>query len=354
MISENLPVWARRAPVLACAVLTLIAGLLGGWVRFGGPVDIPAHWMTWHGALVAGLFFPTLITLERAVATGHAALWVAVGMLCAADLMAVIGGQMQAALGTAMLAMLLLLAVHLQLVWRFRELHLVIMALAALLAGSGHLHAYAAGHPLAGLAGWGGFLVLTIMAERIELSRVRRPAAPSLWLMGAFCTFMAAGLLTGARDGWSQMTVVLGAAGAWGWLWRWDLARLTWRKPGLPGYVGKNVLAGYAWLAVALISAPYNRDLAIHGVMLGYVFTMVMGHAPVIFPAILRRRLRFSHAFYMPAGLLQASLILRAVADLGKPSLLLPSATLSLIAIVLLFVTTLRHLGPQPVPPPGG
>ncbi|RMF13469.1 MAG: hypothetical protein D6758_13120 [Gammaproteobacteria bacterium] len=347
---DLLPVWLRRAPVLLCAIITLLSGLIAGWVRVGGQVDIPAHWLTWHGALLAGFFFPTLIALERAVATGSPILWTAVAGMCGADLLMVASGQVNTSLGMALICALLLFAAHVRLCLEHRALHLWVMTGAILLLASGHLLALKAGYPLAGLPGWGGFLVLTIMAERIELSRARRPDRRSQWLMAACCLFMGAGLAAWKDDGWSQVTAFLGLAGAWAWLWRWDLARLTWRKPGLPGYVGLNVLVAYLWLAIAVIALPYQRDLSIHALMLGYVFTMVMAHAPVIFPAILRRRLKFSRAFYVPAVLLQASLVLRALADLSVSALLLPSATLTIIAIVALFATTLGHLRPQPVP----
>jgi hypothetical protein len=52
----------------------------------------------------------------------------------------------------------------------------------------------------------------------------------------------------------------------------------------------------------------------VHGVFLGFTLSMIMAHAPVILPAVLRVRLPYRPAMYAPALLLQASLLVRALA----------------------------------------
>jgi hypothetical protein len=44
---------------------------------------------------------------------------------------------------------------------------------------------------------------------------------------------------------------------------------------------------------------------------------MIFGHAPVIFPAVLGREIRYGPHFYGHVGLLHASLALRVAADLA-------------------------------------
>jgi hypothetical protein len=84
------------------------------------------------------------------------------------------------------------------------------------------------------------------------------------------------------------------------------------------------LLAGYAWLAVGgglfLIGAPLQPgsaayDVALHALGLGFVFSMVLGHAPIIFPAVLRVNVPYNAAFYAPLALLHGSLLLRVVGD---------------------------------------
>ncbi|MDH4060658.1 MAG: hypothetical protein OEU94_07580, partial [Aquincola sp.] len=48
---------------------------------------------------------------------------------------------------------------------------------------------------------------------------------------------------------------------------------------------------------------------------LGFVFSMVFGHAPIIFPAVLRVAVPYRPWFYLPLVLLHASLALRLAGD---------------------------------------
>ena len=83
------------------------------------------------------------------------------------------------------------------------------------------------------------------------------------------------------------------------------------------------LLAGYGWLAVAgaiwLLGGPAltarGYDAVVHAVFLGFVMSMIMAHAPVILPAVLRRPLPYHPVMYVPAALLHASL---AAAALGR------------------------------------
>ena len=74
---------------------------------------------------------------------------------------------------------------------------------------------------------------------------------------------------------------------------------------------------GYAWLAVAgaawiatALGLPL-RDVALHALGLGFIFSMMMGHAPVILPAVARVKLQFGGFFYVPLAALHASLAVR-------------------------------------------
>ena len=53
--------------------------------------------------------------------------------------------------------------------------------------------------------------------------------------------------------------------------------------------------------------------LVVHAVFLGFVMSMIMAHAPVILPAVLRRPLPYHPVMYLPAALLVGSLLLRTV-----------------------------------------
>ena len=57
------------------------------------------------------------------------------------------------------------------------------------------------------------------------------------------------------------------------------------------------------------------------------LFSMMLGHAPVILPAVAGLKLRFGAVFYLPLFLLHASLLLRlAAAPLHPPTLAVGAA----------------------------
>jgi hypothetical protein len=55
----------------------------------------------------------------------------------------------------------------------------------------------------------------------------------------------------------------------------------------------------------------------LHAIFLGFVFSMIMAHAPIIFPSISGLAIPFDNRFYAHLGLLHASLALRVIGDLN-------------------------------------
>ena len=113
------------------------------------------------------------------------------------------------------------------------------------------------------------------------------------------------------------------------WLARYDIARRTVRIPGVTRFIALCLLAGYAWLAVGgaawlafgAAAPALARDAMLHALFLGFVISMVYGHAPVILPAVLRIPLPYRPSFYVHLALLQAGLVVRVVVGdiLGYP-----------------------------------
>ena len=61
--------------------------------------------------------------------------------------------------------------------------------------------------------------------------------------------------------------------------------------------------------------AGTRYDAALHVVFVGFVISMIFGHAPIIFPAILGVPINFQPGFYIHLILLHVSLALRVIAD---------------------------------------
>jgi hypothetical protein len=111
----------------------------------------------------------------------------------------------------------------------------------------------------------------------------------------------------------------LALAALTGWLLRHDVAWRTIRAGDVTRFMAAGMLAGYFWLLVAastwvlhgqaLAGAAY--DVVIHATFLGFTISMIMAHAPVILPAVLRRSLPYHRTLWLPLVLLHGSLALR-------------------------------------------
>jgi hypothetical protein len=111
------------------------------------------------------------------------------------------------------------------------------------------------------------------------------------------------------------------------------------------------MLSGYAWLmAGGLMSLIFGGvaagpqyDAWLHAIFLGFVFSMIFGHAPIVFPSILGVPLAYDRSFYAPLILLQISLVLRVGGDLtgwwaGRQW----GGLLNVVAILLFLLNTAR------------
>jgi hypothetical protein len=315
-----------RFPLMALALLALLAGMWAGLLRLNWtwPVLQPKLPMA-HGPLMVSGFLGTLIGLERAVALEHR--WTYLGPLFTGlgAILLIIG--VTGSLGPLLMTMgsVVLVLVFAFIVRRQPALFTATMGLGALswLVGNA---LWLAGRsiPLVVLW-WAGFLVLTIVGERLELSRLLRLSQTAygtfLWATGLF---LAGLLLTGADLNAGMRLAGVGMLALTAWLLRYDIARRTVRQPGLARFTAACLLSGYVWLAVSgllalrfggMVAGP-RYDATLHALFLGFVFGMIFGHAPIIFPAVLNLPIAFHPAFYAHLMLLHLSLVLRVSGDL--------------------------------------
>jgi hypothetical protein len=334
-----------RAALLLAAAFSLAVGILGGLARAGWGVPLPAA-AAHHGALMIG-FLGTVIGLERAVALGHPAALAAplAAGAGAALLFAGVDGLLWAA------APALLVALSIAVLRRQAEMHTVLLLAGAAAWFAGNALHYAGASADATAKWWFAFLVLTIVAERLELARLARPRPLARPLLAGLAGLLVAGAAADAG-------LVYGAAlaGIALWLGAFDIARHTIRKPGLARYAAVALLGGYAWLAAAgaaWVALPYAgfglRDAALHALGLGFVFSMIFAHAPIVLPAVARVRLPFTPFFYAPLALLHVSLVLRLapMAHAGAAEALAArqwGAALNAAAVVLFALAVLRKL----------
>ncbi len=336
----------------------LVLGILGGLARLGllpAPVHAPVNTLVWHGPLLISGFFGALISLERAVATGGWVAWTA-PPLAGLGALILLWGPPQAGLALLSLASLGLFLGSAALAWRRREDHLAWLAAAALLWLVANLSWLAGRSPVDGLPAGIGFLVLTILAERLELSRlVPKPAWARALFAALAALYLLSTLLHLLTPALAAPLTGLALLGLTGWLLRFDIARLTVRQTGLPRFVALCLLAGYGWAALAglgllltgpLVAGQGRSDAIIHALLLGFVMSMVMGHAPIVLPAVARIRVRFHRGLFGPLVVLNLSVLLRVVGGLGE---ILPlrrlaavMSTVSLLMFVVMMVIAVR------------
>ncbi|BDG60070.1 hypothetical protein [Caldinitratiruptor microaerophilus] len=336
-----------RLPV-AAAMAALLAALWVGLARLGWlPAEGVPGGLGAHGPLIILGFLGTLISLERAVALGRRLPYLA-------PILTGTGAVLYMVPAALRLGEVLMTAGGLGLVGTFVLIYRIQPSLHAATMGAGAaLWAIGGALWLAGLPvyrvvpWWAGFLVLTILGERVELSRMGQPTR---WARLTFVTAVAifvAGLIVSVAA--PVAGVRLAGVGLFLqalWLVRYDIARRTVRLAGLTRFMAVCLLAGYAWLGAAGLlwirfagsAAGAAYDAMLHALFLGFVMSMIFGHAPVIFPAVLGTPVRFTPRFYLHLALLHGSAVLRLVGDLA----LLPGVRnwggLLNVAAVLLFL----------------
>jgi hypothetical protein len=312
-----------RTLLLLPGGIALLAGLDAALLLLGLSAPVTTQRLPeLHGMVMVLGFVATVVALERAVALGRwpgyaAPVGLGLGGLAVVSPLPIAVGQLLLLVGSASL-----IGLYVPL-WRRQPADAVLVQAGGAVLATGAALLWWGGVEMAVLLPWlAGFLVLTIVGERLELAHVvvlERAAAPLLVAASALVMIGAGAALLWPTVGY----VVLGASllALTGWLARYDVARRTVRARGLTRFMAACLLAGYAWLAVAgaiwlLLGPQYSGggyDAVTHAVFLGFVMLMIMAHAPVILPAVIRRPLPYHPVMYVPAALLVASLLLRIV-----------------------------------------
>ncbi|MCP4425036.1 MAG: hypothetical protein GY803_11120 [Chloroflexi bacterium] len=320
-----------QRPLLLLAMLTLLGALWAGLIRLGWslPPLRPTLPMA-HGPLMIAGFLGTLISLERAVALNvlFKSRWP-----YAVPLISGVGGilTLLGVAGAAGPALMTIGSAGLVILFYFMVRHhpaifTIVMALGSVTLLVGNL-LWLFGRPVSQAVWlWAGFLIFTIAGERLELSRMVRFTEEQQRLFTAVSAILLLGLIIAIFSYDVGVRISgLGMLGTALWLLRYDIARHTKNKEGLPRFIAICMLTGYVWLVVggglAIIlggvSSGLYYDAVLHAIYLGFTFAMIFGHAPIIFPAVLNLPVGYHPRFYVHLALLHISLLLRIIGDLA-------------------------------------
>jgi nitrite reductase (NO-forming) len=308
--------------LLPAGVVVMLFGLWGGLARLGYTLPADTSSADDHGILMSLGFLGTLIAVERAVALRATWAWLSPVGSAVGSIALVFGAP--AVLGRALLVVggVVLVGVYIALHGVQRSTHNTLMGVAAV----GWVAAAAlwlANRDIARLVPLlAGFLVITIVAERLELSRLLQLSRRARRTLVSIVAVFVVGAVVSTFDDGVGVRICGGAFVALaGWLLTCDLARRTVRQRGVTRFMAVGLLAGYGWLAVGgalwlgygfhVDDAVYDAQL--HAVFLGFVMSMVFAHAPVIAPSVLRRAFQYRPVLYVPLLLLHLSLMVRVV-----------------------------------------
>lgn len=325
-----------RLALLAGGGIGLLAGLNAALLRLGLPAPVESQGLSGlHGILMLYGFLGTAITLERAVAlrsdkksiTWWGYLAPAFSGLAAGTAIVGVANPhtpfahfIPGALWTASMAVLCLIYV---VVWRKQPTFFVLVQTLGAIAGLLGVVLWWRGFEIPVVViWWTAFLLLTIVGERLELARIvfSSNALQVRIFIEVLAYFISLTVATLAPEaGYPLMGVTLAFliidVGSH------DIAFQTVRTSGLTKFMGAAMLAGYAWalvaagiwVAVGPVFSGYAYDTSVHALTIGFALSMVMAHAPIIVPAVVRRQVPYSPVLWVVWGLLQVGLVVRVV-----------------------------------------
>lgn len=324
-MSQTVP-RALRILLLMGGFISLACGVAGGLMRLGWSFPLTAAEIAaLHGPLMISGFLGTVISLERAVAIGRH--WAYAGpFFAAAGSFALLGGMHVAGSGLILLASLVMLLASANIFLRQRAMFTFTLLLGSTCWIIGNL-LWINNVAVAQLVPWWmGFLILTIAGERLELTRMLPPTPYGNRLFAGIVALLLYGTIATTLSATAQIAVFSAALVLLAlWLLWNDIARKTVRQHELTRFIAVCLLSAYVWLLagglIGLLMSPLHPgssyDAFLHAILAGFVFSMIFGHAPVIFPAVSGFRIPYHPAFYIPLAVLHLSLVIRISGDLA-------------------------------------
>lgn len=274
--------------------------------------------------MVSG-FLGTLISLERAVALDRHWTYAAPllsGMGAALLVVGVAGwpGPLLITLGSVFLVLIMV---------QILRIHVTLYA-GVIIAGTlcwfvGNL-LWLTGWPVPQVVAWWiGFPLLTVAGERLELGRfLQLPTRVTTAFIACVVLFLVGSIVSTVNYAFGLRLSGAGMVLLAVWLLRYDIASRRIKVGGQARFMAISLLSGYGWLAVGgvlavnyggLTAGPFY-DAMLHTIFLGFTFSMIFAHAPIIFPAVLQLSFHYKSRFYSHLFLLHITLALRVAGDL--------------------------------------
>ena len=346
---------APRLVALALGAACILMGLNAALLRLNLPAPIDrAELAALHGPLMLVGFLGTVIALERAVAAR--APWAFLAPLgnAVACLALMAGAPDVVGRGLMTIAAGILCGIYLRVHRRAPSAAVDVEAMGATALLLGDV-LWLGGRGIEDVVPlWLLFPTLTIVGERLELARIAFldemvetvvEALSGAAVLGACLLLVAQGSHLVVGPALLGLAVVMAY---------YDVARRTVRASGGVRFMAASMLAGYVWLAVAgavwslwgiqgLSGSAY--EIVIHCITVGFAFSMILAHAPVIIPAIVHRALPYHRLMWLPYVLLHAGLVVRVAGLLaGTAGVWRIGGVVGVAAILVFMVFTLGRV----------
>ena len=354
----NFMVRIERLPFVFLAFASMIVGLLAGLNRIGWNMPSFNVVMPEHGAIMVGGFLGTLITLEKIIPLKKQFLY-AIPLLSS----------------LSVVSFLLKMPAPGYILLITASAGLVIIFFWYLIKNPGLIYAMMLGGAACWLVGnilllnsnfypvalpwWMAFVLCIITSERIELMKfLPVPDRNKYFLAFLLLLFVITCTQSFHGPGSVILGVILALVSIW--LLRHDLIGVTIRKKGLTRFVAVGLLTGYFSLLLASLFLllfniqPLYYDIIVHLFFIGFVFSMIFAHGPIILPGILGVSVKpYSRLLYLWLGMIHVSLIIRVfgnillLVDMKKISGILTGASIIgyFITVAYLVITQTRTHG---------
>lgn len=309
-----------RLPLMLFAFTNLLIGMMAGLIRIGwnfSMSSIAIH----HGAIMVGGFLGTLILLEKVIPLKKKIL-MALPVVNAFSLIMIVPGFYyigQILLVIGAVGLLVVFIVY------FRkqpgDLSIMLMIAGACCQLIGHIVLIRKEfYPLV-FPWWMGFILFVIVGERVELSKFLPVTQRNKYLLVSFLILFLIGIVLpfhGPGKYLSGISLIFIAL----WLLRHDIISIGIKKEGLTKFSAAALMAGCLSLTltgvflISLPDLPFAYDAIVHTFFLGFGFSMIFAHGPIILPGVLGLNVKPYHPLlYIPLAAMILSLILRLLGD---------------------------------------
>jgi hypothetical protein len=334
----------ERLSILLFAMFCLLLGLWSGLTRIGWGLTIlpiTAH----HGAIMVGGFLGTLVALEKIIPLKNKNLYL-IPILNISSVVFFFVNQPQISFYLLAISSAALSFVFFYYLKKQRSIIYLLMLLGTICWLIGNILLLTRlFYPLA-FPWWAAFALFVIAAERIELMKFLPVSNASKtffvtvlfsFVIGVLFSFHGIGNLI---IGVSLIIISL-------WLMRNDMIGINLKKKNLSKYVAISLLAGYVALLLTgifffILSDQWlTYDAIVHSFFIGFVFSMIFAHGPIILPGVMGVSVTpFNKILYLWLSLLHVSWLMRIFSDvLIEFEIRKTSGLISATAILGYFVT---------------